>query len=86
MILFSEPERHLVIVEVVTSSGPVNQIRLEQLEKFAKGPKKLGHKISHVTAFPSRAVFRKFVEEIAWGSSVWIENEPNNIVHFEKLG
>ena len=26
------------------------------------------------------------VEEIAWRSSVWIENEPNNIVHFERIG
>lgn len=23
------------------------------------------------------------IEDIAWGSSVWIENEPNNMVHFE---
>jgi len=29
--------------------------------------------------------FRKFVEDIAWGSSVWIENEPNNIVCFERI-
>lgn len=85
VIIFSEPENHLIIVEVVTSSGSVNSMRLEQLQKFTKGPRKLGHKISYVSAFPSRAVFRRFVEDIAWGSSVWIENEANNIVHFEKM-
>jgi len=85
VILFSEPESHLVIVEAVTSSGPVNPIRLEQLHKFTKGPRKLGIKVSYVSAFPSRAVFRRFVEEIAWGSSTWIGNEPNNIVHFERM-
>lgn len=85
VILFSDPESHLVIVEAVTSSGPINSIRLEQLHKFTRGPKKLGVKISYISAFPSRYVFRKFVEEIAWGSSVWIENEPNNIVHFERI-
>jgi hypothetical protein len=85
VILFSEPESHLVIVEAVISSGPINSIRLEQLHKFTRGPKKLGVKISYVSAFPSRAVFRRFVEEIAWGSSVWIENEPNNIVHFQRM-
>ncbi|MEW6586653.1 MAG: BsuBI/PstI family type II restriction endonuclease, partial [Nitrospirota bacterium] len=37
VILFSEQESHLVIVEAVTTSGPVNPIRLEQLQKFAKG-------------------------------------------------
>lgn len=85
VILFSETDLHLVIIEVVTSSGPVNSIRLEQLQKFTKGPRKLGIKTTYVSAFPSRAVFRKFVEDIAWGSSVWIENEPNNIVHFEGM-
>jgi len=85
VILFSEPESYLVIVEVATSSGPINSIRLEQLHKFTKGPRKLGFKVSYVSAFPSRAVFRRFVEEIAWGSSVWIENESNNIVHFQRL-
>lgn len=86
VILFSEHEKYLVIVEAVTSSGPINPIRLDQLQKLTKEPGKLGYKISYVTAFPSRAVFRRFVEEIAWGSSVWIEDEPNNIVHFEKMG
>lgn len=85
VILFSEAESHLIIVEAVTSSGPVNSIRLEQMQKFTKGPRKLGFKISYVTVFPSRAVFRRFIEDIAWGSSVWIENEPNNIVHFERI-
>ncbi|MCF6154465.1 MAG: hypothetical protein E3K36_04265 [Candidatus Brocadia sp.] len=82
---FSEHEKYLVIVEAVTSSGPINPIRLEQLQKFTKGPDKLGHKISYVTAFPSRAIFRRFAEEIAWGSSVRIEDEPNNIVHFKRI-
>ncbi|MGQ3683404.1 MAG: BsuBI/PstI family type II restriction endonuclease [Candidatus Loosdrechtia sp.] len=85
VILLSEHEKHLVIVEAVTSSGPINHIRLEQLQKLTKGSGKLGYKINYVTAFPSRSVFRRFVEEIAWGSSVWIENEPNNIVHFERI-
>lgn len=85
VILFSGYESHLVIVEAVTSSGPVNPIRLEQLQKFTRGPKKLGHKISYVSAFPSRGVFRRFIDDIVWGSSVWIEIEPNNIVHFERM-
>lgn len=85
VILCSELQKHLVIVEVVTSSGVVNTMRLEQLRRFAKGPRRLGYIISYVTAFSSRSIFRKFVEEIAWGTSVWIESEPNNIVHFEKI-
>jgi hypothetical protein len=25
------------------------------------------------------------IEDIAWGSSIWIENEANNIVYFEGI-
>jgi hypothetical protein len=84
IILFSEPESHVVIVEAVSTSGPVNSLRLDQLKKFTKGPRKLRYKISYISAFPSRSIFRRFVEQISWGSSVWIENEPHNIVHFEE--
>lgn len=52
VILFSELESHLVIVEAVSTSGPVDSIRLEQLQKFTKGPRKLGFKISYISAFP----------------------------------
>ena len=86
VILCSELQKQVAIIEVVTSSGIVNTMRLEQLRRFAKGPKGLGYIISYVTAFPTRTIFRRFVEEIAWESSVWIENEPNNIVHFKEIG
>lgn len=85
VILYSEPDHHLVVVEAVTSGGPINLIRLRQLQHLTTGATKLGNHVSYVSAFPSRSVFRRFVEEIAWGSSVWIENEPNNIVHFKTL-
>ena len=64
LFFFSEHEKHLVIVEAVTSSGPINPIRLDQLQKLTKEPSKLGYKISNVAAFPSRTVFRKFVEGV----------------------
>ncbi len=83
VIVFSEVDTRILVIEAVTSSGPVNALRLKQLLKFTKGPWKLGYQIKYITAFPDRLAFKRFVEEIAWGSSVWIESEPNNIVHFE---
>ncbi|WKZ18484.1 MAG: BsuBI/PstI family type II restriction endonuclease [Candidatus Jettenia sp. CY-1] len=44
VILLSEHEKHLVIVEVVTSSGPINHIRLEQLQEFTLESSTLGYK------------------------------------------
>ncbi|MGA1844558.1 MAG: BsuBI/PstI family type II restriction endonuclease [bacterium] len=85
VILYGSEERSLLVVEAVVSTGPVTQERLDQLMEFTNGPAKLGVKIIFISAFPSRKVFRQYAEDIAWGSSVWIENEPYNIIQFIAL-
>ena len=82
MVLLCEAERRLVIVEVVASSGPISPARLTQLQALVQQPAALGYRLRYVTAFPSRRVFRRFVEDIAWGTDVWIANEADRIVHF----
>lgn len=82
VILLSETERRLVIVEVVASSGPISTSRLAQLQPLGQQPLALGYGVRYVTAFPSRRVFRRFVEEIAWDTEVWIANEPDQVVQF----
>jgi BsuBI/PstI restriction endonuclease domain/BsuBI/PstI restriction endonuclease HTH domain len=82
VILLSETERRLVIVEVVASSGPISTSRLAQLQPLGQPPLALGYGVRYVTAFPSRRVLRRFVEEIAWDTEVWIANEPDQVVQF----
>lgn len=82
VVLLCETERRLVIVEVVASSGPISPARLMQLQALVQQPIVLGYRLRYVTAFPSRRVFRRFVEEIAWGTDVWIANESDRLVHF----
>lgn len=86
VIIFSETQKRLIVCEAVTSSGPITSSRLEQLLALVQGPGKLGYSVVFVTAFPSRAVLRRFVEGIAWGSAVWIAAEPNNLVLFQERG
>lgn len=85
-ILFSQEDRRLVVGEAVTSTGPINSSRLEQLRPLVLGPVNLGYEVDFVTAFPSRSVLRRFVEDIAWGTSVWVAAEPNNISLFREGG
>jgi len=85
VILYGPEEQTLLIVEAVVSSGPVTPIRLAQLQGLAAGPENLGIRTTYISAFPSRRIFRRFVEDLAWGSSVWIADEPYNIVHFVTL-
>ena len=85
-VVLCDPEEHtLLVVEAVISSGPVSSGRLDQLQALTTPVTHLGMRIDCVSAFPSRRVFRRFVEEIAWGSSVWIAEEPYNVIHFVAL-
>lgn len=87
VILLSETTRQLVVVEVVASSGPVSAARLFQLQQLVQQSVSLGYRPRYVSAFPSRRVFRRFVEEIAWGTHVWIANEATHVIAFgEPLG
>jgi hypothetical protein len=75
-------ERYLVVVEVVASSGPISTARLAQLQHLVHQAQALGYRPRYVSAFPSRRVFRRFVEDIAWSTQAWIANEAEQVIHF----
>jgi hypothetical protein len=82
VILLCEAERVLVVVEVVASSGPISAARLGQLQQLVQQSLLLGCRPRYITAFPSRRVFRRFAEDIAWGTQVWIANEADHVITF----
>ncbi len=85
VIVYSSEENTLLIIEAVTSSGPITPGRLTQLQQLTTNSTSLGVQTTYISAFPSRQIFKQFAEEIAWGSSVWIADEPYNIIHFAHL-
>lgn len=82
VVLYSGEDRRLMVVEAVTSVGSITTNRLAQLREFARGPIRLGIQVEFLTAFPGRRDLRRFLEEIAWGTSVWLADEPYNLIHF----
>ena len=74
------PEREwLLLVESVTSHGPVDGKRQEELARlFANS--KAG--LIYFTAFPSRAVMSRYLGEIAWETEVWCADAPSHLIHF----
>jgi hypothetical protein len=74
------PERHwLLLVESVTSHGPVDAKRHEELARlFAKAT--LG--LVYVTVFPNRAIMARYLPEIAWETEVWVADAPSHLIHF----
>lgn len=80
-IVIHLPDRQwLVIVEAVTSHGPIGPLRKSQLEAlFADSTAGL----VLVTAFPDLHTFAKFAADIAWETDVWLADNPSHLIHFD---
>ena len=79
-IVISDDKRGwLILVEVVTSHGPVSPKRVVELEEFTKD---CPFGIVYVTAFPNAKEFKKHVDEIAWETEVWLSDTPDHMIHF----
>ena len=79
VVLYYAQREWLVIVESVTSHGPVDGKRHEELGRlFAKS--KAG--LVYVTAFPSRAIMARHLGKIAWETEVWCADAPSHLIHF----
>ena len=74
------PEKNwVVLIEAVTSHGPIGPKRhneLKDLFKMAKAG------LVFVTAFLTRRTMTKYLSEIAWETEVWIAEVPSHIMHF----
>jgi hypothetical protein len=77
--LFCPQRRWLLLVESVTSHGPVDGKRHAELARLFKGSKA---GLVYVTAFPNRAVMSRYLGEIAWETEVWVADAPSHLIHF----
>ncbi len=74
------PEKNwLVLIEAVTSHGPVDIKRHNELKRLFQGCKA---GLVFVTAFESRKAALRYLGEIAWETEVWIADEPTHLIHF----
>lgn len=74
------PDKHwLVLVEAVTSHGPVNAKRHHELARLFDA---CMAGLVYVTAFPSRAAMARHLPEIAWETEVWLAESPSHLIHF----
>lgn len=79
VVMYYTEKNWLLIVEAVTSHGPVDGKRHTELAKlFANSTAGL----VYVTAFPNRTILRRYLGEIAWETEVWIADSPSHLIHF----
>jgi hypothetical protein len=69
----------LLLIEAVTSHGPVNPKRHHDLRQlFASSTVPL----VFVTAFLTRKATARFLGEISWETEVWCADAPEHMIHF----
>jgi adenine-specific DNA-methyltransferase len=69
----------LVLIEAVTSHGPINPKRKKELEVLFRG---VQIPLVMVTTFLSRRAMVAYLAEIAWETDVWIAEDSNHLIHF----
>lgn len=82
VVLHFTAKNWLLLIESVTSHGPVDGKRHAELAKlFAASTAGL----VYVTAFPNRAVMSRYLGEIAWETEVWVADAPSHLIHFNGM-
>lgn len=79
VVLHFTEKNWLLLVESVTSHGPVDGKRHAELAKLFAGSKA---GLVYVTAFPNRSIMGRYLPEIAWETEVWVADAPSHLIHF----
>lgn len=79
VVLHFTAKNWLLLVESVTSHGPVDGKRHAELAKLFAGSTA---GLVYVTAFPNRAIMGRYLGEIAWETEVWVADAPSHLIHF----
>jgi hypothetical protein len=79
VVIYMREKNWLLLIESVTSHGPVESKRQIELAKLFM-PCTAG--LIYVSAFPDRNTFLRYLSVIAWESEVWIADAPTHMIHF----
>jgi len=79
VVVYLPDKNWLVLIEAVTSHGPIDPKRRGELRALfgdSTAP------LVYVTAFMTRAALKKYLPDIAWETEVWIAESPTHLIHF----
>jgi adenine-specific DNA-methyltransferase len=79
VVVHHEAKGWLVLIEAVTSHGPVNPKRREELRQLFRDAT-IG--LVFVTAFLTRRDLTRYLGDIAWETEVWVADAPSHLIHF----
>ena len=79
VIVFYPEKEWLVLIESVTSHGPVDAKRHAELAELFSTVKT---GLVYVTAFPDRSLMARYLGVISWETEVWVADAPDHLIHF----
>lgn len=78
VVLYRSDNNWLFFIEAVTSVGPMNPKRIQEITTMTRNVKA---GFIFVTAFPDFKTYKKFSEELAWDTEVWLAEMPDHMIH-----
>ncbi len=78
VVLYRADKNWIYFVESVTSVGPMDPKRILEITEMTKDV--TAGKI-FVTAFLDFKTYKRFAEELAWETEVWIAEMPEHMIH-----
>ena len=79
VVIYHVKKKWLVLIEAVTSHGPVDGKRRDELKRLFR---RLQGGLVFVTAFLDRAAMVKYLGDISWETEVWVADAPSHMIHF----
>jgi adenine-specific DNA-methyltransferase len=80
IVVYHKSKDWLVLIEAVTSHGPVDLPRHNELRNLFKPS---GKGLIYVTAFQNRRQMTKYLSKISWETEVWVADQPDHLIHFD---
>ncbi len=78
VVLYRKDKNWIYFVESVTSVGPMDSKRILEIAEMTKNV--TAGKI-FVTAFLDFKTYKRFSENLAWETEVWIAEMPEHMIH-----
>jgi adenine-specific DNA-methyltransferase len=79
VVVYLEEKQWIILIEAVTSHGPINLKRHNELRDLFSNQK---YGLVFVTSFETRKTLNRFLSEISWETEVWTAEAPDHLIHF----
>lgn len=80
VIIHDARRNWLLLVEAVTTHGPIDAKRRKEMQELFAGSKA---GLVYVTAFVDKETMKHYISEISWKTEVWVAESPDHMIHFD---